>query len=54
MTSQSQPGKLPSGSSVHVMEMLRLHVPLTVFVDLAFPQDLPRISGQRVGVESCA
>jgi hypothetical protein len=38
-----------STTSSGVMEMLRQHVPLMLFVDLAFPDGL-----RDVGIESCA
>jgi hypothetical protein len=38
MAMQTLPRQLPQ--SFDVMDMLRQHVPLTLFVDMAFPSDL--------------
>ena len=40
MATQSLPQQLRSTPSDDVMEMLRQHVPLMLFVDMAFPDDL--------------
>jgi len=40
MATQTLPQQLRSNPSYDVMEMLRQHVPLMLFVDMAFPDDL--------------
>jgi hypothetical protein len=40
MATQTLPQQLRSNPSDDVMEMLRQHVPLMLFVDMAFPDDL--------------
>jgi len=49
MATQTLPQQLRSNPSYDVMEMLRQHVPLMLFVDMAFPDDL-----RGVDIESCA
>ncbi len=49
MAMQSLPRQLFPTTSCDVMDMLRQHIPLTLFVDMAFPCDL-----RPMGVESCA
>jgi hypothetical protein len=48
-TSQLLPQQHHSHPSSGVMEMLRQHVPLMLFVDMAFPDDL-----RGADIESCA
>jgi hypothetical protein len=49
MATQTLPQQHSTHPSYGVMEMLRQHVPLMLFVDMAFPEDL-----RRVDIESCA
>ena len=49
MATQTLPQQLRSNPSYDVMEMLRQHVPLMLFVDMAFPDGL-----RGVDIESCA
>ena len=49
MATQTLPQQHSSHPSYDVMEMLRQHVPLMLFVDMAFPDDL-----RGVDIESCA
>jgi len=49
MAAQSLPQQHRSTTSYDVMEMLRQHVPLMLFVDMAFPDGL-----RGVDIESCA
>jgi len=49
MATQLLPQQHHSHASYDVMEMLRQHVPLMLFVDMAFPDDF-----RGVGIESCA
>ena len=49
MAIQTLPLQHSTRASHDVMEMLRQHVPLMLFVDMAFPDDL-----RGVGIESCA
>jgi len=49
MAAQTLPLQHRSTPSSDVMEMLRQHVPLMLFVDMAFPDGL-----RGVDIESCA